>query len=86
VQTTIEFYMNWEETYAALRKGKLFRNQFDKGWRKNLCRVLGDQYQYPWYISILPIWVTLPPPDYPFDLGDLLDGTSDLDEARSFIV
>ena len=41
-QTTIEFYINMEERSDARQRGAVFRNPFDKGWRKNLVRVFGD--------------------------------------------
>ena len=41
-QTTIEFYINMEERHEAKQRGLVFKNPFDKGWRKNLIRVFGD--------------------------------------------
>ena len=41
-QTTVEFYINMHEKRDALEKGKTYKNPFDKGWRKNLLRVFGD--------------------------------------------
>ncbi len=41
-QTTLEFYINWEERREAKEQGYVFKNPFDKGWRKNLIRVFGD--------------------------------------------
>jgi hypothetical protein len=88
LQTTIEFYMNWEDTYHSFRLCKWYRNQNDKGWRKNICRVLGDQVRYPWYIAILPMWIDPSVPDYPFDLAALLDGSYSAAEGepKSLIV
>jgi hypothetical protein len=41
-QTTIEFYINMEERSDAKHRGHVFKNPFDKGWRKNLSRVFGN--------------------------------------------
>jgi palmitoyltransferase len=49
-QTTIEFYINMEERADAKEMGLVFKNPFDKGWRKNLKRVFGDG---SWYSVIL---------------------------------
>jgi len=62
-QTTIEFYINMEERSEAKAAGLVFKNPFDKGWRKNLIRVFGDA---PWYQSSL-ISLREPPPS-PFPL------------------
>ncbi len=69
VQTTIEFYINIEETRTAWQEGRLFKNPFDKGWRKNLRRVFGD---VPWYAALSMSFRTPPPPDHPFDLEEFL--------------
>ena len=41
-QTTIEFYINMEERAEAKEAGTIYKNPFDKGWRKNLRRVFGE--------------------------------------------
>lgn len=58
-QTTIEFYINIEEKHDAKQRGALFKNPFDKGWKKNLMRVFGDVV---WYHA-LAISFRKPPPD-----------------------
>ena len=55
-QTTIEFYINMEERSEARAKGVVYKNPFDKGWRKNLLRVFGD---VAWYEAL---WMSLRPP------------------------
>ena len=49
-QTTIEFYINMDESRHAKSQGDTFKNPFDKGWRKNLVRVFGDG---PWYSYLM---------------------------------
>jgi hypothetical protein len=42
-QTTIEYYINYEEASEANLRGEFYRNPYDMGWRKNLQRVFGDR-------------------------------------------
>ena len=42
-QTTIEYYINYEEANEAKLRGEYYRNPYDMGWRKNLQRVFGDR-------------------------------------------
>ena len=61
-QTTIEFYINYDEGREAKQRGETYKNPFDKGWRKNLRRVFGDvQWWRAGLFSLRPP----PEPEYP---------------------
>jgi hypothetical protein len=61
-QTTIEFYINYDEGREAKARGETYKNPFDKGWRKNLRRVFGDvQCWRAGLFSLRPP----PEPEYP---------------------
>lgn len=63
--------MNYEAQLEAKAIGSTYRNPFNKGWKKNLIRVFGQNL----LSSILYPNNTLPPePDYPFELS-VLDST-----------
>lgn len=64
-QTTIEFYINYENRSAAKSLGILYRNPFDEGWRKNLTRVFGQHILYSIFV---PCSNTPPEPLYPLQL------------------
>lgn len=68
-QTTIEFYINFEEAREAKAKGLTYKNPFDRGMRKNLRRVFGD---FPWYRALLISWREPVPPEYPFSIEEYL--------------
>ena len=39
---TVEFYINIHERRQALESGRVYKNPFNEGWRKNLMRVFGN--------------------------------------------
>lgn len=59
-QTTIEFYINLEERSDARQRGAVFKNPFDKGWRKNLTRVFGNASHWT---HALTMSLRAPPPE-----------------------
>lgn len=63
-QTTIEVYENYEWKSDALEHGEVFKNPYDKGWRKNLRRIFGD---HSIMLSLLPSTRMPIEPDYPFE-------------------
>lgn len=66
-QTTIEFYINWQNSAEAKLRGKPYKNPYDEGsWRKNLRRIFGD---VPWYRHLFPSNMKPVPPKYQLDLG-----------------
>jgi hypothetical protein len=77
-QTTIEFYINYDEGRDAKAQGMVYKNPFDVGWRKNLRRVFGD----------VPLWRAgllsfRPPvePEYPLlprEIGTLIGNSNRL--------
>ncbi len=62
-QTTLEFYINMDERSDAKSRGEVYKNPYDRGWRKNLLRVFGD---VPWYKAILMSYRLPIEPEYPF--------------------
>jgi palmitoyltransferase len=62
-QTTIEFYINIENRADAKEEGKEYKNPFDKGWRKNLKRVFGNERGF--FGAILISSRPPPPQKYP---------------------
>mmetsp|Transcript_16849 Transcript_16849/g.25340 ORF Transcript_16849/g.25340 Transcript_16849/m.25340 type:complete len:331 (-) Transcript_16849:55-1047(-) len=64
-QTTIEFYINYENRSAARSSGILYKNPFDLGWRKNIKRVFGNS---PWYYCLFPSSNIPLEPMYPLQL------------------
>lgn len=65
MKTTIEFYMNFDAATEAKSRGQSFRNPFDRGWRKNLKRIIGDKNIL---FLLLPVKVEPSGPEYPFEL------------------
>jgi hypothetical protein len=53
-QTTIEYYVNQEEKWKFKRRGIVYINPYDKGWRQNWMQVFGPCEGMGWVMSILP--------------------------------
>jgi hypothetical protein len=66
LQTTIEFYINYENRNDARAHGFLYRNPFDQGYRKNIRRFLG---QGSWPSLLYPTPYLPYEPLYPLQLS-----------------
>lgn len=53
-QTTIEFYNNQRDRMAEKRKGKVWKNDYNLGWRQNWQEVFDEKGPYWWITWALP--------------------------------